>query len=142
MVEVRNRRIILFLGAGASAPFGYPTTQSFLDGLKDEMGESVESMLLLSLLKVPHVKDVERVLELLEALQVFKNHPLKEFTTTFQTSISLPMITSNLSDQLKMRACMHANVRSRLHRTDAFSDAIGDAGKSKGSSHGYKTSAD
>ena len=131
MSNAKKREIILFLGAGASAPFGYPTTQKFLDGLKTELGDSVEGILLSNILKVPHVKDVEHVLETLKALQVFKEHPIKEFVSTFQTSIDLPMMSGNLSEQLKTVDSLEDKIQSDIYRQYEFLpntiDAVTDA---------------
>jgi len=81
------RRIILFLGAGASAPFGYPTTQKFINELKDNLGSDVEGKFLSYLLDIKGFTDVEHVLELLDLLQSINRHPVKDFLRTYPTHL-------------------------------------------------------
>ncbi len=120
MSNAKKKKIILFLGAGASAPFGYPTTEKFLDGLKAELGNSAEGILLSDILKVPHVRDIEHVLEMLKALRVFKEHPIKELVSTFRTSIDLPMMSENLSEQLKTAESLEDRIQSDIYRQYEF----------------------
>lgn len=79
------RRIILFLGAGASATFGYPTTQEFINELKAELGNDVEGRFLNNLLNIKGFTDVEHVLELLDLLQSINRHPMENFLQAYRT---------------------------------------------------------
>ncbi len=121
MRAVPLKRVMLFLGAGASASFGYPTTQSFLEELKAELGESAEGLLFSNLIKVPHVKDVEHVLEMLEALRIFEKHPLRELTARFQTSVNLERLSNNLPDLLRLADKLEDRIQSDVYRQYEFS---------------------
>ena len=111
------------LGSFPRLPFfSGRATRKFIDGLKTELGESPEGLLLSSILKVPYVKDVEHVLELLEALLSLKKHPLKEFLAVYKTSISLPSISNNLSDQLRIAKNFgKQNKKRRIQTIPVFS---------------------
>jgi hypothetical protein len=77
----------LFLGAGASAPFGYPTTLKFISDLKEELGSTPELELLNHILGISGFVDAEHVLELLDVLHNINKHPFQEFIQTYQTYI-------------------------------------------------------
>jgi len=67
-LEARKpKRIIIFLGAGASAPFDYPTTKSFLERLGRTISGR-EKEYLNSIRNLEWVKDVEQVVEILDSL--------------------------------------------------------------------------
>lgn len=69
----KPKRIVTFLGAGASAPFGYPTTKSFLEKLcRYTTGEEKN---LLNDIRNLHwiVKDVEHVVEILDSMLYVEN---------------------------------------------------------------------
>ena len=69
----KPKRIVTFLGAGASAPFGYPTTKSFLEKLcQYTTGEEKN---LLNDIRNLHliVKDVEHVVEILDSILDVEN---------------------------------------------------------------------
>lgn len=122
MAGKNGHKIILFLGAGASAPFGYPTTQGFLDGLKVQLGTVSEGILLNSLFQLEHIQDIEHVLEILTSLKVFSKHPLKEFVARFKTSITLsPNLSTNLSDQLKIAETLEDRIHDDIYRQYEFS---------------------
>lgn len=57
----------LFLGAGASRAFDYPTTLEFVDKLRDVL-EPLEKSILNSILKSPKVSDIEHVLQTLDPI--------------------------------------------------------------------------
>jgi hypothetical protein len=116
-----GKKIVLFLGAGASAPFGYPTTKKFVDGLRKELAESVEGVLLSNILKIPEIEDIEQVLEVLKALYVFNKHPLKEYISTFTTTINLPNMSTNVFDQVKIAERLEDKIRSDVFRQYEFS---------------------
>jgi len=121
MANVDHKKIVLFLGAGASAPFGYPTTEKFVGGLKAEIGDSVEGIFLSNILRMPEVKDIEQVLEVLKALYVFNKNPLKEYVTTFTTTINLPNLSTNVFDQMKIAERLEDKIKSDVFRQYEFS---------------------
>lgn len=62
-------RTILFLGAGASAPFDYPTTVQFKTRLKHELSEELlEQRLLKQLISLDQPRDIEGVLSIVDEL--------------------------------------------------------------------------
>lgn len=62
-------KVALFLGAGASRAFGYPTTLDFVRNLKGVLGgRPVESEILKSILNRPNVSDIEHVLQKLDPI--------------------------------------------------------------------------
>ena len=119
--NVPKKRVLLFLGAGASAPFGFPTTRQFLAGLKDTLGNTTLGILLSNLLEVPQIQDVEQLLELLKAVEVFKKHPIRDFVKKFHMSIHLPNISNNLSDQMKLMEQLEDKIKSDIFRQYEFS---------------------
>jgi len=60
-------KTVLFLGAGASRAFGYPTTLEFVNELRDVL-EPLEKDILNSILKSPKVSDIEHVLQTLDPI--------------------------------------------------------------------------
>jgi hypothetical protein len=63
---------VIFLGAGASAQFGFPPTKSFIKGLKERIPETPtneEGKLLQSILEIKTVEDVEHVIQILDFFQ-------------------------------------------------------------------------
>lgn len=69
----RKIDIVLFLGAGASAPFGYPTTKQFLENLAKKLSGNHRE-LLQHLMKVKGVSDIEHVLLMLNILPDIKKN--------------------------------------------------------------------
>ena len=118
--EPSKTKIALFLGAGASSIYGYPTTQRFIEELKDKLGKTVEGNLLNDLLKVPHIKDVEHVIELLESMQVFTKHPLKEFVSTFPMTQSFGHTGFNVNDELRIIENLMDRIRDDVYRQYEF----------------------
>ena len=82
-------KIMLFLGAGASAPFGYPTTEPFVENLEKSLGSPLKE-LLNDLLKVEGVRDIEHVIELLDSLDsILKTDIIKRFFIKFPFSLRI-----------------------------------------------------
>jgi hypothetical protein len=115
-----NRKIVLFLWAGASAPFGYPTTSKFIEGLRLRLEGSNEGFLLDNLLSVPHVKDIEHVLQILEGLQFFRRYPIKEFVEKFPVNIGLSRLSTNLHDQLIIADLLKEKILDDIYRQYEF----------------------
>jgi len=106
-VSKEKLKIMLFLGAGASAPFGYPTTEPFVENLEKSLGSPLKE-LLNDLLKVEGVRDIEHVIELLDSLDsILKTDIIKRFFMKFPFSLRIAgtsrewLRVSRLSNQLK-----------------------------------------
>lgn len=81
--------LIFFLGAGASAAFGYPTTGPFAQKLTNQIPNSTrEGVLLQSIRSVPGVDDAEQVLEILDSIVELKNKPVRRYFENSSLSIS------------------------------------------------------
>jgi hypothetical protein len=79
----------LFLGAGASVPFGYPPTGPFAKELTERIPNSTrEGVLLQSIRQVPGVEDAEQVLEILDSIAELKNKPIRRYFENSSLSIS------------------------------------------------------
>lgn len=59
-------RVALLLGAGASCPFGYPTTKQFFERIK--ISDTVQEVIFNSIKELQSVKDIEHVLQLLDII--------------------------------------------------------------------------
>jgi len=67
---------VLFLGAGASAPFGYPTTERFKLRLEDELrADSMQNKLLKGILSRNELRDIEEVLSVFDQLLSLEGIP-------------------------------------------------------------------
>jgi hypothetical protein len=65
----KTTSITAFLGAGASVPFGYPTTRTFLERFGAMLGPSdIKLAYLNSLRNLHRVKDIENVVEILDSI--------------------------------------------------------------------------
>jgi hypothetical protein len=128
MSETLKKQVMIFVGAGASASFGYPTTEQFIDRLEKTILASVtksgarlaEGKLLSDILTLRHVKDVEHVLEILQSLQVFEKHPIKEFREKFKISIAMPSISNNLDDFLAVAKGLEDEIKSYVYQQYQF----------------------
>lgn len=119
--KIQKNKILLFVGAGASAPFGFPTTIQFISGLKETLANTTLGLLLSNLLEVPQIQDVEQLLELLKAVKVFEKHPIKKFINKFNMRIHLPNLSNNLSDQMKLMEQLEDKIKSDIFRQYEFS---------------------
>ncbi len=61
----------LFLGAGASVPYGKPTTKEFKDLLQNETLDGITNTILQSILSIPEFEDVEHVLQAIKETKDF-----------------------------------------------------------------------
>jgi hypothetical protein len=79
----KPRKIVTFLGAGASAPFKYPTTKSFLEGLEGFLTGEEKKYLnsIRSLYWV--VEDVEHVVEILDSILELESASQRTRLSTF-----------------------------------------------------------
>lgn len=84
-------RPILFLGAGASAPFGYPPTGPFAQELQDHIPNSTqEGVLLRSIGNVPGVQDAEQILEILDSIVDLEKSPIRRYFEN--SSLNIPIL--------------------------------------------------
>jgi hypothetical protein len=67
-------KVALFLGAGASRAFGYPTTKEFLENIKKKLTGS-EKRLLGVFTSPPQILDIEHVLKAIDALLAADSDP-------------------------------------------------------------------
>lgn len=79
----KPKKIIIFLGAGASAPFKYPTTKSFLEGLEGFL--TGEEKKYLNSIRSLHwvVEDVEHVVEILDSILELESASQRTLLSTF-----------------------------------------------------------
>jgi NAD-dependent SIR2 family protein deacetylase len=115
-----GRRIILFLGAGASAPFGYPTTQKFINELIAALGSEEEGRFLSYLLSIKGFTDIEHVLELLDLLQNINRHPVKDFLQTHQTLINFKGQSITFLEMLNSMEKLRDRIQSDVFRQYEF----------------------
>jgi hypothetical protein len=92
----RIAQATLFLGAGASKAFGYPTTKEFLGLLLGRLSGQ-EKELLQALTEVPENSDIEHVLEILDQVVELEN-PFLKFLDKRQ--VSIPVQPSYLSSSV------------------------------------------
>lgn len=76
------QRITVLSGAGASCPFGYPTTKQFFDKIK--VTDQLQELLFNSIKQMNNVKDIEHVLDILDNLIDISS---SSSTANFLTSI-------------------------------------------------------
>jgi hypothetical protein len=70
-------KMVLFLGAGASRAIGFPTTSEFMENLAQELNnrDTFLGEMLAYYRELPNVKDIEHVLEILDALITCDSNP-------------------------------------------------------------------
>lgn len=66
-----RKKIALFLGAGASVPYGLPTTKQFLDNLRES--DLMDNNILKSLVDCPQFTDIEHVLQAIKDVINFQH---------------------------------------------------------------------
>ncbi len=89
------KRIVTFLGAGASVPFDYPTTKSFLEKLSGYT-DGDEKKLLNSIRNMYRtVEDVEHVVEILDLIVEMQTIPRKGRLSTFPNEHPLTLDFEN-----------------------------------------------
>ena len=117
-----SRKIILFLGAGASASFGYPTTKQFIDSLKTELAKTSEyqAQLLDYFLNLKGFADIEHVLELLDSLQSINKHPVTDLFRTYTSIINLRGQKINFNDFLNRAKSLRDKIQVDVFRQYEF----------------------
>ena len=110
----RKFKIMLFLGAGASAPFGYPTTEQFLRNLAENLS-GPEADLLADLVKVKGVSDIEHILLMLDALPLVNENLLKVFQA-FSSSISIAKRSLKMVAFIELGLSLREKVRDAIFK--------------------------
>ena len=113
----------LFLGAGASKAFDYPTTREFVDNLREVLAEK-EKRVLNSFLKTPDVSDVEHVLQIIDTVIDFDSVPYikKLFRGQALFSASIEGIGFRWHDFVEICKRLKEKIISELHRQYEFDE--------------------
>jgi hypothetical protein len=70
---------VIFLGAGASAPFDYPPTEPFVEKLKRQIAGGEEQNLLRAILGTRGVRDAEHIIQILDSILELREKPARAF---------------------------------------------------------------
>lgn len=109
-------KIVLFLGAGASAPFGYPTTKSFLANLRKRLDRSSLSFLN-AFLGIEGVSDVEHVIQMIGSLESLRGSGLmKRFFKKNKVSLDIAGKQRTLNDVLRLCGRLNENIKDQVFR--------------------------
>ena len=88
----RLRKVPLFLGAGASATFGMPTTKEFLESMQKNLDDPCHKNIVRTFTIDKHFKDVEYVLQALRDIVRFAKSDGGRFTSSVLTSSDLARV--------------------------------------------------
>ena len=113
-------KVILFLGAGASRTFGYPTTKEFLENLNEKLPNE-ESDILQSLRRLPDAGDVEKILEIIDP--IVKSEPNRLLHSSLgKIGTSVPSINKNIAwkDYLRSIIYLKDKIIEDLHEQYKF----------------------
>lgn len=72
---MKKPKTLLFLGAGATGPFGYPVTAKFIESFKDKIVDEQEKICLNKLL-TGKIKDAEDVINAIKCIEQIGSKPL------------------------------------------------------------------
>ena len=116
-------KVALFLGAGASRAFDYPTTREFVDNLREVLAER-EKRVLDSFLKTPDVSDVEHVLQIIDRVIDFDSVPYinKLFRGKAVFSINIEGNVFRWHDFVETCKRIKEKIISELHRQYEFDE--------------------
>jgi len=89
--------VALFLGAGASRGFGYPTTAEFLDALKREFSNDKRAILM-RIARSVNVKDIEHVLKVIDAVIRFDSDELPNSVFSCEPQVRIPVRVARVKD--------------------------------------------
>lgn len=118
--RVQTPKVALFLGAGASKAFDYPTTLEFVGNLQNVLDKE-EKLLLNSILKSPDVSDIEHVLQTLDPIIEFNSNPY--INTLFrQSNVRINLNGSQViwEDFVRWSKRLKRTIVSELHRQYEF----------------------
>jgi hypothetical protein len=119
--------VALFLGAGASRAFGYPTTEEFATNLgsKLEKEDKYLENILDSLRESPQIKDIEHILEFLDNIIAFDSNEYVRASFTQRPPQLYTRITEYAwADYLNMCRRLKQRIVDELHTQYEF-DPIG-----------------
>jgi hypothetical protein len=103
---------MLFLGAGASVPFGYPPTKPFVSRLLEQTPESMrEGLLLRAICNAKGVEDAEHIIEILDTIAGLKDSLARTFFEN--TTLSTPPVGNLRYGELEELA---VSLRGRIIR--------------------------
>lgn len=117
---------ITFLGAGASAPFGYPPTGPFVDKLMERIPNSVrEGVLVRSVHGVEGVEDVEQILEILDTIAELHYSPARKFFDN--ASLTIPGMGGVSYRELEaLSLSLRARIRTEIFREYSWKQKSGE----------------
>jgi hypothetical protein len=109
--------LVIFLGAGASAPFGYPPTKPFVDALIQRIPEiEQQGRLLRSIRETQGVEDAEHIIQVLDVIDVLKTSPLRRFLEN--SSLTFPRFSNVQYGNFESIAMsLREQVRTEIFRT-------------------------
>lgn len=112
--------VALFLGAGASRAFDYPTTAEFVQNLTEVINPN-EKRILESLMRAPDVSDIEHVLQTIDPIITFSSNPyIKNLFQHSQPTIPLISGSVNWRDFIKWCSSLKDTAIGELHRQYEF----------------------
>ena len=118
--RVQTPKVALFLGAGASRAFDYPTTLEFVGNLTDVLGAD-EKRILNSILRSPEVSDIEHVLQTLDPIIDFNsNSYVQNLFKKSQVRINLVDGQVSWNDFVRWCKRLKETIISELHRQYEF----------------------
>jgi len=91
------KRVALFLGAGASRGFNYPTTAEFLEALKGELPRD-EREILIRIARSKRVTDIEHVLKVIDAVIMFDTDRLSHSVFSYEPQVKIPVKLRRVKD--------------------------------------------
>ena len=120
----------IFLGAGASAAFGYPTTKGFMDQCRTTV-KGKEGELLSTLVEVPNISDVEPVLDILDQI-VTTESPILKYLEYRQVQLPTKpsyfgVSNSSWNDFKKLADSLRRMIHEELFRQYQFDPKKADA---------------
>jgi len=115
MSNLRVAPATLFLGAGASRAFGFPTTKEFLQVLPDRLPFGKTRDLLTYLTNTPEITDIEHVLSILDQVVELENPLLK-----YMAHHNVSMYMMAWKDFVDTATLLRASIRDELFRLYEF----------------------
>lgn len=117
------KNINLFLGAGASLSFGFPTTRLFIEDFKQVVGKNPEAELLEAIMKNSSFVDAEHVLQFLDTLESLKSlRRAEDFFRSYSTGVNLHTRQVNFLELLDVSARLRDKLIDDIYRQYEFDD--------------------
>lgn len=118
-VKPRTARATLFVGAGASAAFGFPTTKEFLQKLAFSLDNDKEKQLLLAFQQAQGISDIEHILEILDQVEELES-PLVKYLDYIKPNMPVaPSYAGKPSGSWKEFKSIATSLRKRI-RNELF----------------------